>query len=211
MKSIPTHSIAALTEFFQHRYRVNTRRPKAWTAIDRLSVMWKSDLSDKIKHSFFPSSVRINTDIWTLTEHMEKKLEAKNTRMLWAVLNKSWKQYLTKQQQYGYLLPITKTIQIRQTGHAGHSWKSKDEFISDIYLWTRSHERATVGWPATTYIQQLCADTGCSLEDLLGAMDKWREKVREICSCKHDMMIIMAGIMVFYLELTLIISMFLNA
>ena len=34
-----------------------------------------------------------------------------------------------------------------------------------------------------TYIQQLCADTGCSLEDLPGAMndrDGWCERVEEI-------------------------------
>ena len=34
-----------------------------------------------------------------------------------------------------------------------------------------------------TNIKQLCADTGCSLEDLPEAMDDsegWREKVREI-------------------------------
>ena len=27
---------------------VNIRQAKAWTAIDRLSIIWKSDLSDKI-------------------------------------------------------------------------------------------------------------------------------------------------------------------
>ena len=32
---------------------INTRLAKAWTAIDRLSVIWKSDLSDKIKHNVF--------------------------------------------------------------------------------------------------------------------------------------------------------------
>ena len=32
---------------------INTQLAKAWTAIDRLSVIWKSDLTDKIKHSFF--------------------------------------------------------------------------------------------------------------------------------------------------------------
>ena len=31
---------------------INTRLAKAWTAIDRLSVVWKSDLSDKIKCIF---------------------------------------------------------------------------------------------------------------------------------------------------------------
>ena len=32
---------------------INTRRAKAWTATDSLSVIWKSDLTDKIKRSFF--------------------------------------------------------------------------------------------------------------------------------------------------------------
>ena len=32
---------------------INMRLAKAWTAIDRLSVIWKSDLTDKIKRSFF--------------------------------------------------------------------------------------------------------------------------------------------------------------
>ena len=31
---------------------INTQLAKAWTAPDRLSVIWKSDLTDKIKHSF---------------------------------------------------------------------------------------------------------------------------------------------------------------
>ena len=32
---------------------INIYLAKAWTAIDRLSVIWKSDLSNKIKHGFF--------------------------------------------------------------------------------------------------------------------------------------------------------------
>ena len=51
-------------------------------------------------------------------------------------------------------------------------------YISGILLWTPSHGQAKVGGPARTYIQQLCADTGCSLEDLPGAMDdrdRWWE------------------------------------
>ena len=34
-----------------------------------------------------------------------------------------------------------------------------------------SHRQAKVGQPTRTYIQQLCADTGCSLEDPPRAMD----------------------------------------
>ena len=32
---------------------INMRLAKAWTAINRLLVIWKSDLTNKIKHSFF--------------------------------------------------------------------------------------------------------------------------------------------------------------
>ena len=56
--------------------------------------------------------------------------------MLRAVLNKSWRQHPTRLQLYGHLPPITKTIQVRRTRHAGHCWRSKDELISDVLLWT---------------------------------------------------------------------------
>ena len=36
---------------------INMRLAKAWSAIDRLSVIWKSDLTNKIKHSFFQAAV----------------------------------------------------------------------------------------------------------------------------------------------------------
>ena len=114
---------------------------------------------------------------------MEKKLDGNYTRMLRAVLNKSWRQYLKKQQLYRHLPPITKTIQIRRSRDAGYCWRSRDELISDIFQWTPSDRRAKVGSPARTYIQQLCADTGCSPVDLLKAMDDrevWQKRVRYI-------------------------------
>ena len=36
---------------------INTRLAKAWRAIDRLSVIWKSNLTDKMKRSFFQAVV----------------------------------------------------------------------------------------------------------------------------------------------------------
>ena len=120
---------------------------------------------------------------WTLTRRMEKKLDGDYTRMLQAILNKSWRQHSTKQQPFSHLPPITKTIQVRRTRHSGHCWRSRDELISNMLMWTPSHRQAKVGRPARIYIQQLCVDTGCSLEDLPGAMDDrdgWREWVREI-------------------------------
>ena len=119
---------------------------------------------------------------WTLTKRMEKKLDGNYTRMLWVILNKSWRQHPTKQQLYDHLPLITKTIKVGRTRHAGHSWRSGDEVINDILLWTPSHGRAKARRPAKTYIQ-LCADTVCNLEDLLGAIDNrdgWWDRVRSI-------------------------------
>ena len=166
---------------------LNWRLTKAWTAIDRLSIIWKSDLTDKMKRSFFQAAVTsillYGCTTWTLTKRLERKLDGNYTRMLRAVLNKSWRQHPTRHQLYGHLPPITKTIQVRRTRHAGHCWRSKDELISDVLLWTPTYGCAKAGRPARTYIQQLCEDTGCNLEDLPEAMndrEKWRERVRDI-------------------------------
>ena len=120
---------------------------------------------------------------WTLTKRMEKKLGGNNTKMLRAILNKSWRLHPTKQQLYGHLPPVTKAIKIWRTKHAGHCWRSRDELISDILLWTPSQGRAKAGRPARTYIQQLCTDMGCCPKDLPEAMDDregWRERFRDI-------------------------------
>ena len=114
------------------------------------------------------------------------------TRLLRAISNKSWRQHPTKQQLYRHLPSIMKTIQVRRTRYLGHRWRSRDELISDILMWTPSPGRAKAGRPARTYILQLCADTGCNLEDLPGAMDDrdlWRQRVRE--SLRRDMIMMM--------------------
>ena len=142
-------------------------------------------LADKIKRSFFQvfSILLYGCTTWTLTKRMEKKLDGNYTRMLRTIENKFWRQHPTNQLLYSHLPPIMKTIQVSRTIHAVHCWRSGDELISDILRWTSSHRRAKTGRPARTYIQQLCADTGCSLKDLPEAMDHregWWERVREI-------------------------------
>ena len=140
-----------------------------------------------MKRSFFQAVVTsillYGCTTWTLTKRLEKKLDGNYTRMLRAILNKSWQQHPTRHQLYGHLPPITKTIQVRRTRHAGHCWRSRDELIRDVLLWIPTHGRAKAGRPARTYIQQLCEDTGCCPEDLPRAMndrEEWRERVRDI-------------------------------
>ena len=140
-----------------------------------------------MKCSFFQAAVvsilLYGCTTWTLTKRLEKKLDDNYTRMSRAMLNRSLRQHTTKHHLHGHLLPITKTIQVRRTRHTGHCWRSRDELISDVLLWTPTYGRAKAGRPARTYIQQLCEDTGCSPEDLPEAMndrEKWRERIRDI-------------------------------
>ena len=151
---------------------IETRLTEAWTAINRLSIK-----------EAVTSILLYGCTTWTLTKRLEKKLDGNYTRMLRAILNKSWPQHPTRHQLYGHLPPITKTIQVRRTRHAGHCWRSRAELIRDVLLWTPTHGRAKAGRPARTYIQQLCEDTGCCPEGLPRAMndrEEWRERVRDI-------------------------------
>ena len=122
---------------------IDTRLTKAWTAINRLSIIWKSDLTDKLKRSFFQAAVAsillYGCTTWTLTKRLEKKLDGNYTRMLRAILNKSWRQHSTRHQLYGHLPPITKTTQVRRTRHVGHCWRNRG----------RTHKWCTFMYPHT--------------------------------------------------------------
>ena len=140
-----------------------------------------------MKRSFFQAAVvsilLYGCTTWTLTNRLKKKLDSNYTRMLRAILDKSWRQHPTRYQLYGHLPLITKTIQARRTRHAGHCWRSKDELISDVLQWTLAYSQTKAGRPARTYIQKLCEHTGCSPEDPPEAMndrEKWWERVRDI-------------------------------
>ena len=143
-----------------------------------------------MKRSFFQAAVvsilLYGCTTWTLSKRLEKKQDGNYTRMLRAILNMSWRQHLTSHQVYGHLPPITKTIQVRRTRHAGHCWRNRDKLISDVLLGTPTYGRAKARRPAQTYIQQLCDDMRCSPEDLPEVMndrEKWRERVRHIRAC----------------------------
>ena len=88
---------------------IDTQLTKAWTAINRLSIIWKSDLTDEMKHSFFQATVvsilLYGCTTWMLTKRLEKKLDGNYTRMLQAILNKSWRQHPIRHQLYGHLPP----------------------------------------------------------------------------------------------------------
>ena len=108
-----------------------------------------------MKRSFFQAAVvsilLYGCTTWTLTKRLEKKLNGNYTRMLRAILNKSWQQHPTRRQLYGHLPPVTKTIQARRTRHAGHCWRSKDKIVSDVLLWTPAYGQSKAGRHSRTY------------------------------------------------------------
>ena len=65
---------------------IDTWLARAWTDTNRLSVIWKSDLTDKMKrNSFQAAAVSImlyGCTTWTQTKRMEKRLNDNYTRML---------------------------------------------------------------------------------------------------------------------------------
>ena len=64
----------------------DTRLTKAGTAIERLSIIGKLNLTDKMKCSFFQAAVvsilLYGCTIWTLPKRLEKKIDGNYTRML---------------------------------------------------------------------------------------------------------------------------------
>ena len=128
-----------------------------------------------MKRSFFQVAVvsilLYGCTRWTLTKCMGKKLDGNYSRILRAILNKSWRQHSIKQQLYGDLPPSTKTIEMRWSRYAAHCWRSRDKLINNVLLWTPSYGREKQDQPAQNYILQLWVDTGCSPEDQPEAMD----------------------------------------
>ena len=124
---------------------------------------------------------------WTQTKRMEKKLDGNYTRMLRAILNKSWRQHPTKQRLYGHQPPVAKTIKVIQTRHAGHCWRSRDELVSDLLRWTRDEQRLDVQLEHTysSSLPILDVDLPKAMDDREG----WRESQKYPC-WQRDMMLV---------------------
>ena len=116
----------------------------AWTAIDRLSVIWKSDLTDRIKCSFYQATVvsilSYGCTTWMLTKHMEKKfgrqLHKNAVKCIEQVLEASPHKTAAVQTPYHPSLKLSKLDKPDMWVTGG---RNMDKLISDILLWTHSH------------------------------------------------------------------------
>ena len=109
---------------------------KYWVSIlifDKVLVFCKCIFVNRvIKNIYFQVAVvsvqLYGCTTWTLTRHIEKKLDGNCIRMLRAISNKSWKKHPTKQQCMVTYHLSWRPSKLGKTRHVRH-WRSKDEFI----------------------------------------------------------------------------------
>ena len=164
---------------------INTWLAKTWTAFDRLSVIWKSDLTWN-KTQFFPSSGRVDAAIWMHYIDIWRNVWRKSSM---ATTQECCKQCWTI---HGGNTP--KSSNCTATNNQSRKLSKLDEPDMQDML-TASHGREKAGRSARTYIQHLCANTWCSPEDLPEAMDDRegcaREGQRDPCWWCDVMMMMM--------------------
>ena len=89
---------------------MNIRLAKSWAALNKMNAIWKSRLPDRIKRNFFRATVEsvlvYGSVSWTLTKALEKRLSGNYTRLLRAILNKSWKDHPTNKEIYANIPDI---------------------------------------------------------------------------------------------------------
>ena len=108
---------------------------------------------------------------WTLTQSLDKQLDAAHTKMLRMVKNVTWRKRITNEVLYAGLPIISTTIRERRLRFDGHCWRSKNEVVGDLVLWEPKHGKGSVGGQARTFVDLLEADTGVPRDCLPAAMD----------------------------------------
>ena len=166
MKSLADKNIKQVLDFkylgsyiASTEHDVSIRLGKAWSALNQMDKIWKSNLSDNLKRNFFRAAVEsvliYGSVSWTLTKKCEKRIDGAYTRMLRVALNKSWRDHPTNKELYGNIPKISSSIRQQGMRFAGHCWGSKEELIPDVLLWNPKHGKRSQGRPRKTYIDQL--------------------------------------------------------
>ena len=117
---------------------VKSRKAAAWRACNKLTRIWKSDLSRTIKNSLLTATVEsvllYGSEAWTLTKQLKKQLDGCYTRMLRTALGIHWSQHMTNEDLYGDRPKITDKIRSRRLKFAGHCRRQEDELVSKLVL-----------------------------------------------------------------------------
>ena len=142
---------------------IKVRKAAAWKACGKLSKIWKSSLSKRLKYRVFAATVEsvllYGCEAWTLTPKLAKNLDGCYTRMLRSAYNIHWSQHVTNVELYGQLPRLSEKIRERRCRFAGHCFRSKSEPVSNLVNWKPKHGKRKPGRPALTFVDMLQQDT----------------------------------------------------
>ena len=149
-----------------------------WNAINRISVLWKSHLSNKIKCGFLQAVAmfiqRYRCTTRTLTKCIEKKafweLQENAARCLDQILEAT---------PYKTTDVWSLTSHLRNNRYVGHCWKSKAELISIATLWTLAHRRTSVSRPEKIHLHRIQDAVLKTCQESMDYLNGWRERTRK--------------------------------
>ena len=167
---------------------IKCRKAQAWSACNKLSKIWKSNLSRNLKIRIFTATVEsvllYGCEAWTLTKTTEKMIDGCYTRLLRSALNVSWQDHVPNEILYGTLPKLSSKIRERRMRLAGHCVRHNEEEASKFVPWNPTRGRSKRGKRKTTFIDTLLRDTGCENEnEIRTAMmdrDGWKRRIHEV-------------------------------
>ena len=143
---------------------INVRKALAWRSLNKLKLIWKSQLSRDIKLRLFRATTETillyGCTSWSLTKQEEKAIDGTYTRMLRMVQNVHWSQHMTNRELYGSLSKVSDTIRARRLSLAGHTHRDKSSPAQHLITWQPKHGNPKRGRRATNYVDTLLRDTG---------------------------------------------------
>ena len=161
---------------------IATRKALAWQSLNKMSNVWKSDLSNKRKLNLFratsESILLYGCQTWTLSKCEEARIDGCYTRMLRTVKNISWKSKLSNESLYGNLHRVSSIIRSRRLKLAGHCYRDKSSPVHKLITWAPKHGSTRLGRPPLNFVDTLLRDTGTTttteLETLMADRGQWR-------------------------------------
>ena len=165
---------------------IRVRKALAWKALHSLNNIWRTGLSRRIKLSLFNASVEsvllYGSETWTLNQQSKHRLDGCYTRMLRQALNIDPATHMTNEDLYLELPKLSKKIQSRRLGLAGHCHRHKELAVQRLVLWEPTHGTRRRGRQQLTYVDNLKRDTGLRTVGEIGTCMEEREVWRSIIS-----------------------------
>ena len=134
---------------------------KLWKALNTMSKVWKSCISDDLKRRLIVATVEsvllYGCETWSLSSTIERSVDGTYTRMLRAALDISWQSHTLNEVLYASLPRASDKIAWRRLGLAGHCFRDFS-LPGSLVLWEPRHGRRSRGRPPSTFVDTLKRD-----------------------------------------------------